>query len=82
MEGIRVALELGEVRVHRRAVQVGKRLGHEGGVHPVELRDRFHDVAEGDNVVCHGERVGVAQVDLRAGHELEAHVARGVQLAA
>lgn len=33
-------------------------------MHPVELRDRFHDLAEGDNVVCHGERVGVAQVDL------------------
>ena len=64
VERVSVAFEQGEVRVHRRALEVRERLGHKCCVHAVDLRDGLDQVAEGQNVVCHGQRVGVAQVDL------------------
>ncbi len=43
---------------------VAEGLGHEGGPHALLHRDLLDHVAEGHDVVGHGQRVGVAQVDL------------------
>jgi hypothetical protein len=43
---------------------VGERLGHERRPHPLAEGDLLDQVPEGHHVVGHGQRVGVAQVDL------------------
>ena len=63
-EGVAVALEQGEVRVHARAELVGEGLGHEGGQAALLQGDLLDDGAEGHDVVRHGQGVGEAQVDL------------------
>ena len=79
----RVAV-LGEqrlVRVHARAVDAVHRLGHEGRVQPVLLRDVLDDEAERADVVGGDQHVVVAEVDLVLarrhlvvrGLDLEAH---------
>ena len=64
VEGVGVALEQREVRVHARALHAGERLGHERGVHAVLLGDLLHDEPHRHHRVGHRQRVGVAQVDL------------------
>ena len=63
-EGVAVALEERQVRVHAGAGVVAQRLGHERGVEPLLERHLLHDEPEGHEVVGRGQRVGVAQVDL------------------
>ena len=63
-EGVAVALEQGEVRVHARTELVGEGLGHEGGQAALLQGDLLDDGAEGHDVVRHGQGVGEAQVDL------------------
>src|SRR6478736_4004487 len=63
-EGVGVALEEREVRVHPRPRVLGERLGHEGRVDPLRQGDLLDDRAEGLDVVGRAQRVGVAQVDL------------------
>ena len=71
MEGVAVALEQRQVGVHRRAGQVGERLGHEGRVHALGQRHLPDDVPQRHDVVGHRQGVGVAQVDLLlAGRDL------------
>ena len=52
------------VNVHTAAVYAGDRLGHEGAVQPVLLRDRLQGRAQGDRIVGRGERGAVLEVDL------------------
>ena len=62
----RVALALPErdVGVHARALHAGQRLGHEGGEDAFLARHLLDHHAGGHDGVGHGQRVGVAQVDL------------------
>ena len=64
VEGVRVALEQREVRVHAAAGILRERLRHERRVDALLDRDLLDHGAEGHDVVGGRERVGVAQVDL------------------
>ncbi len=63
VEGVRVALEKREVRVHAGARVGRERLRHEGGVGALLQRDLFDHGAERHDVVGGLQRVRVAQVD-------------------
>ena len=56
--------EQGEVRVHARALDAREGLRHEARVDAVRLGGLLDDEADGHDGVGHGERVGVAEVDL------------------
>ena len=58
------AVEQALVGVHAGAVDAEDRLGHEGRVQAVVLRDLLDHEAEGDDVVGGGHGVGVLEVDL------------------
>ena len=68
--------------VHAAAVLAEERLGHEGGVAAVLVRDLLHDRAVGHDVVGHLQAVGEAHVDLVLGRpdlvvrvlDLDAHL--------
>ena len=64
VERVGVAFEERKVGVHARALDAGEWLGHEACVHALALRGLLHHQAHGHDGVGHGERVGVAQVDL------------------
>ena len=64
VEGVLVAVEERDVRVHARAGVLGVRLGHEARPHALAQRDLTDDRAEGHDVVGGAQRVRVAQVDL------------------
>ncbi len=63
-EGVAVTLEEGHVDVHAAAVFVRHGLGHEGSVAAVAYGHFLDHQAESHGVVRHGQRVGVAHVDL------------------
>ena len=63
-ERVAVAPEEALVRVHARPVLARQRLGHEGGVDAVAVRNLLHHRAVGHDVVGHGEGVVVPHVDL------------------
>ena len=52
------------MHVHAGAVLAGDRLGHEGGVHAVGVRDLLDRKAVGHDDIGHLARLGVAQIDL------------------
>ena len=56
--------------MHAVAGRVRHGLGHEGGVHPVLHGDFLHHLLVGHDSIGHGERIGVAQVDLVLGGTL------------
>jgi len=64
VEGVAVALEQRQVRVHAAARLPPERLRHERRVHAVRDRDLLDHVPERHDVVGHRQRVGVTQVDL------------------
>ena len=64
VEGVLVALEQRQVRVHAAARLVAERLRHEGRVDALRERDLLDDVPRREDVVGGRERVGVPQVDL------------------
>ncbi len=64
VERVGVALEQRLVHVHSAAGLAVHRLGHEGRVEVVELRDLLDDQAVGHHAVGHLERLVVAKVDL------------------
>ena len=57
-------LEQRHIGVHAAAVDAEHRLGHEGGVQAVLLRQRLDGQLEGHDVVGGGQRVGVLEIDL------------------
>src|SRR6478735_2985414 len=63
-EGVGVALEEREVRVHPGPGVLGERLGHEGRVDPLRQGDLLDDRPEGLDVVGRAQRVGIAKIDL------------------
>ena len=63
-ERVATALEQRHVRVQAGPVDTLDRFRHERGVHAELLRDLLHGQPERHHGVRHGERVGVAQVDL------------------
>ena len=64
VEGVRTVGKEGLVDVHARTVDAEHRLGHEGGVQPMQLGNRTHHVFEGHYVVGRGQGVVVAEVNL------------------
>ena len=81
-EYVLAVLEQAHVGVHAAAVDAEHRLGHEGGVQAVLLRQRLDGELEGHDVVGGAEGVGVFEVDLvlAGGHlvvgglDLKAHL--------
>ena len=64
VEGVGVALEQREVRVHARPLHVASGLGMNVACTPASKRHLPHDEPERHDVVGHGQRIGVAEVDL------------------
>ena len=62
VEGVAIALEQGNMGVHGAACVTCKGFGHECGPHPVFQRHLFDQVAEGHDVIGHGQGIGKAQV--------------------
>ena len=63
-ERVALALPQRDVGVHARTLHAPERLGHEGGEHALLARHLLDHHAGRHDGVGHGERVGVAQVDL------------------
>ena len=64
VEGVGIAFKQAEVGVHSRSRAVFERLGHECGMHALLGSHLLDEVAERHDVVCHGQHIGMAQVDL------------------
>ena len=64
VEGVAVAFEQGEMRVHAATRMADEGFRHEGGQAALLESHLFDDGAEGHDVVGHGQGVGEPQVDL------------------
>ena len=56
--------------MHPRALHPSQRLGHERGMYAMLESDLAHQQPECHHAVGHGERIGVAQVDLVLGRRV------------
>lgn len=64
VEGVGIAFEQAQVRVHAGTGRVGQGLGHEAGVNATLQGNLLDHRTECHDVVGHGERVRVSQIDL------------------
>ena len=64
VEGVAVALEQRQVRVHRRPGLVAERLRHERRVNALLQRNLLDDEPHRHQVVCRRQSIGIAQIDL------------------